>query len=158
MTTVFSSVSGPAPSNSRVPKMTAPPITMTIRNRIEMTPWPKTTHGLRAERDLRFGGGRLSGWIAGRWPRPAERLPKVERTGSSGGLPYSSAMNVEIPPPPQSADDTGDRQAYRGWVQVNALTPYWPFDPAYLDRVRAEAQRISLGEGEKKTQDLRGPS
>jgi hypothetical protein len=40
---------------------------------------------------------------------------------------------VEIPPPPQSADDTVDRQAYRGWVQVDALTPYWPFDPAYLE-------------------------
>ncbi len=32
------------------------------------------------------------------------------------------------------------------------------FDPAYLDRVKAEAQRISISEGEKKTQDLRGPS
>ena len=32
------------------------------------------------------------------------------------------------------------------------------FDPAYLDRVKGDAQRLSISEGEKKTQDLRGPS
>jgi hypothetical protein len=32
------------------------------------------------------------------------------------------------------------------------------FDPAYLESVRAAARRISIAEGEKKTQDLRGPS
>lgn len=32
------------------------------------------------------------------------------------------------------------------------------FDPAYLERVRADAQRLSISEGEKKSQDLRGPS
>ena len=32
------------------------------------------------------------------------------------------------------------------------------FDPAYLDSVRAGARRITIAEGDKKTQDLRGPS
>lgn len=32
------------------------------------------------------------------------------------------------------------------------------FDPAYLEQIRADAKRISLSEGDKKTQDLRGPS
>ena len=32
------------------------------------------------------------------------------------------------------------------------------FDPAYLEKVRQDATRLSISEGEKKTQDLRGPS
>jgi len=32
------------------------------------------------------------------------------------------------------------------------------FDPAYLDSVKDKATRVTLGEGEKKTQDLRGPA
>jgi hypothetical protein len=32
------------------------------------------------------------------------------------------------------------------------------FDPAYLDQARTAATRATLGEGEKKTMDLRGPS
>ena len=31
------------------------------------------------------------------------------------------------------------------------------FDPAYLEQARAARRRITLTEGEKKTQDLRGP-
>ena len=32
------------------------------------------------------------------------------------------------------------------------------FDPAYLDSVKDKATHVSLNEGDKKTQDLRGPS
>jgi Carboxypeptidase regulatory-like domain len=32
------------------------------------------------------------------------------------------------------------------------------FDPAYLDSVKGKATRVTLNEGDKKTQDLRGPS
>jgi hypothetical protein len=32
------------------------------------------------------------------------------------------------------------------------------FDPAYLEKVRQDGTRVSLSEGEKKTQDLKGPS
>jgi len=32
------------------------------------------------------------------------------------------------------------------------------FDPAYLEKVRQDATRISISEGEKKTQDLKGPA
>ena len=31
------------------------------------------------------------------------------------------------------------------------------FDPAYLEKVRPEATRLSISEGDKKTQDLRSP-
>ena len=32
------------------------------------------------------------------------------------------------------------------------------YTPAYLEKVRQDATRLSISEGEKKTQDLRGPS
>ena len=32
------------------------------------------------------------------------------------------------------------------------------FDPSYLEKIRQGATRLSLSEGEKKTQDLKGPS
>jgi len=32
------------------------------------------------------------------------------------------------------------------------------FDPAYLDSVKDRATRVTIAEGEKKTQDLRGPA
>jgi hypothetical protein len=32
------------------------------------------------------------------------------------------------------------------------------FDPAFLEKLRPAAKRVSLTEGEKKTEDLRGPS
>jgi hypothetical protein len=31
------------------------------------------------------------------------------------------------------------------------------FDPAYLEQARTRARHLTLSEGEKKTQDLRGP-
>lgn len=97
----------------------------------------------------------ILGWV---WHPSFEKLQKLAvvtapdtkaytaatvTSGSVSKLPPGSEVRkleergawcyVEIPPPPQSSDDTGDRQAYRGWVQMDALTPYWPFDPAYLE-------------------------
>jgi hypothetical protein len=56
---------------------------------------------------------------------PGSEVRKLEERGAW--------CYVEIPPPPQSGDDSSDRQVLRGWVQMDALTPYWPFDPAYLE-------------------------
>ena len=41
---------------------------------------------------------------------------------------------VELPPRPFTADaSASERTPLRGWVQTSALTPFWPFDPGYLE-------------------------
>jgi hypothetical protein len=97
----------------------------------------------------------LLGWV---WHPSFEKLQKLAvvtapgtkaytaatvTSGSVSPLPPGSEVRkleergawcyVEIPPPPVSADDSSDRQALRGWVQMESLSPYWPFDPAYLE-------------------------
>ena len=43
-------------------------------------------------------------------------------------------------------------------VAVDAVEQGEWFDPAYLEQIRPGARQITINEGEKKTQDLRGPS
>jgi len=73
--------------------------------------------------------------------RPQSRQIQAVRTDQSG------AFRLRGLPP-------GDYEI----VAVDDVQQGEWFDPSFLERVRTGAKRIALSEGEKKTQDLKGPS
>lgn len=74
------------------------------------------------------------------WRAQSRRIA-VARTGQSG------AYRIRALPP-------GDYYM----IAVDDVEQGEWFDPAYLDSVKDKATRVTLNEGDKKTQDLRGPS
>jgi hypothetical protein len=55
---------------------------------------------------------------------PGSEVRKIEDRGAW--------CYVEIPSP-ASQQGSLDLDPLRGWVQMNALTPFWPYDPGYLE-------------------------